>query len=73
MEIKLCLHYTRTVGVFVMPIPPENGRLQTPILRGARRMTMFHGACYATRREVLETVGMHDSDCDFGGEELDFS
>lgn len=54
-------------------VHPENGRLQTPVLDTPRRATNFHGACYATRREVIDAVGMHDPDCDFGGEELDLS
>jgi GT2 family glycosyltransferase len=54
-------------------VHPEDGRLQTPVLDAPRRVTNFHGACYAIRREVLETVGLHDPDCDFGGEELDLS
>jgi GT2 family glycosyltransferase len=54
-------------------VHPEDGRLQTPVLAAPRRVTNFHGACYAIRREVIETVGMHDPDCDFGGEELDLS
>jgi GT2 family glycosyltransferase len=54
-------------------VHPEDGRLQTPVLDAPRRVTNFHGACYAIRREVLETVGMHDPKCDFGGEELDLS
>jgi GT2 family glycosyltransferase len=54
-------------------VHPEDGRLQTPVLDAPRRVTNFHGACYAIRREVFETVGVHDPDCDFGGEELDLS
>jgi GT2 family glycosyltransferase len=54
-------------------IHPEDGRLQQPVLDSPRRVTMFHGACYATRREVIDAVGMHDPGCDFGGEELDLS
>lgn len=54
-------------------VHPEDGRLQTPVLDAQRRVTNFHGACYATRREVIDTVGLHDPQCDFGGEELDLS
>jgi GT2 family glycosyltransferase len=54
-------------------VHPDDGRLQTPVLGAPRRATNFHGACYATRREVIDAVGMHDPDCDFGGEELDLS
>lgn len=54
-------------------IHPEDGRLQTPVLDGPRRVTNFHGSCYSVRREIIEMVGMHDPLCDFGGEELDLS
>ena len=51
----------------------QDGRMLTAVLESPRRVTNFLGACYVTRREVIETVGMHDADCDFGGEELDLS
>jgi GT2 family glycosyltransferase len=54
-------------------VHPEDGRLQTPVLEIPRRVTNFHGACYAIRHAAIESVGTHDPDCDFGGEELDLS
>lgn len=63
-----------TLGI-VTPVMfnPSDGRLQTPEAEGRRLVTNFHGACYAVRHAVIVAVGMHDPDCDFGGEELDLS
>jgi GT2 family glycosyltransferase len=48
-------------------------RLLVKVLQPPYRATNFLGACYAIRREVIETVGNHDPGCNFGGEELDLS
>jgi GT2 family glycosyltransferase len=59
--------------VHPIPIQPDTGRPQIAVLPPPNRATNFHGCAYAIRREVVDAVGMHDPDCDFGGEELDLS
>jgi GT2 family glycosyltransferase len=51
----------------------NDGRLLAQVLDDPRQVTNFLGACYVIRREVVDSVGMHDCECDFGGEELDLS
>jgi GT2 family glycosyltransferase len=51
----------------------SDGRLLAQVLDAPRQVTNFLGACYVIRREVIDSVGVHDCDCDFGGEELDLS
>jgi GT2 family glycosyltransferase len=36
-------------------------------------LSNFHGACHMVRRRAIETTGLNDEACRFGGEELDLS
>jgi GT2 family glycosyltransferase len=56
-----------------IPVQPATGRAQIAVLPAPHRATNFHGCAYIVRREVIDRVGMHDPECDFGGEELDLS
>lgn len=59
--------------VHPIPVQPATGRAQIDVLPAPHRATNFHGCAYVVRREVIDRVGMHDPQCDFGGEELDLS
>jgi GT2 family glycosyltransferase len=56
-----------------VPVDPVTRSPQIAVLPPPHRPTNFHGSCYAVRREVIDSVGLHDEACDFGGEELDYS
>ncbi len=49
------------------------GREQFSFDEPGCRPSNFHGACHLVRRAVLDSVGLNDEGCVFGGEELDLS
>lgn len=74
LDLVAALDASKSAGI-VHPIPvnEDTGSPQIPIQPPPHLATTFHGSCYAIRRSVVAAVGMHDPDCDFGGEELDLS
>lgn len=74
IELISALRQAPHIGI-VTPIMfhPVTQRLLVEVMSPPYQVTNFHGACYAIRREVIDAVGFHDDQCDFGGEELDLS
>jgi len=74
LALVAALDASESAGI-VHPIPVNEATdsPQISIQPPPHHATNFHGSCYAIRRSVVTAVGMHDPDCDFGGEELDLS
>lgn len=52
---------------------PDTGRDQNYFGDSRKSVANYHGACHILRKGIIDDVGGIDEQCNFGGEELDYS